>query len=315
MTSRAREIRIDVCVCTFRRPELAAALQSLSRLRVPAGAQVEILVVDNDETPSARGIVAAMRARMPFEVRYVHCPAGNISIARNGALENSQARLLAFIDDDETVDADWLVNLVRVWQARGPDVVLGPVRAIYDDRAPEWMKRLDPHSTEPVFVDGVIETGYSCNVLMDRASAAVRGLRFDLALGRSGGEDTKFFAQVFQRGGRLDYARDATVYEIVPENRQSFRWLVRRRLRMGHTHGRLVGAAGHATARLRQVLLASAKIGYCAVAALAGLPSRKARNAAILRGTLHLGVVLGLLGTASMQHYATELADAADRGA
>ncbi len=312
MTCNASENRIDICVCTFRRPQLVETLQSLADQNAPHGYDVQILVVDNDDQPSAAHIVRAKQAKSRFHMRYVHCPAGNISIARNGALDHSDARLLAFIDDDETVDPDWLRNMVDVLENEGSDVVLGPVQAIYDEQAPAWMKSLDIHSTEPSFVKGVIETGYSCNVLLDRDSKAVQGLRFDLNLGQSGGEDTVFFTQIFRRGGRLDYAQNALVFEVVPSARQSFMWLLKRRMRMGHTHGHLLRDIGGSTGKIRNLALATAKLGYCAIDAVFSLPNSARRNSAILRGTLHSGVVLGLLGTANMQQYGSELEHAAD---
>src|SRR5690606_21909515 len=48
------DLRIDICVCTYRRPELEDTLLSLGGLNVPAGATVRIIVADNDAAPSAR---------------------------------------------------------------------------------------------------------------------------------------------------------------------------------------------------------------------------------------------------------------------
>ena len=71
-------IRVDVGICTFRRPVVEQTLRSLGRLHVPGGVALRIIVADNDSTPSARALVYAMAASLPFEVCYVHCPAANI---------------------------------------------------------------------------------------------------------------------------------------------------------------------------------------------------------------------------------------------
>ena len=73
-------IRIDVGICTFRRPQLEQTLRSLGRLHVPAGVVLQVIVADNDSAPSARALVHGMAADLPFEIRYVHCPASNISL-------------------------------------------------------------------------------------------------------------------------------------------------------------------------------------------------------------------------------------------
>ena len=260
-------LRIDICVCTYRRRELDDTLRSLGELIVPANAAVRIIVADNDATPSARDRVNALAAGIPFEVVYVHCPASNISIARNACLDNWTGDFLVFIDDDETASKEWLAELLEVAEATDADVVLGPVLALYADDAPGWMRRGDFHSTAPVWVKNEIRTGYTANTLLRRASPHVAGRRFNLALGRTGGEDTEYFTQLHQAGGTIAFAPRAAVYEPVPQNRTQFSWLTKRRFRMGQTHGRLVGEERQLPGIVGQVGLAAAKAIYCFVAA------------------------------------------------
>jgi succinoglycan biosynthesis protein ExoM len=296
-------LRIDIAVCTFRREALGDTLASLARLDVPEGVQLRVIVADNDVTPSARPRVEA--AWLPMAVAYVHCPAGNISIARNACLDHADADFLAFVDDDETVEPQWLARLLDEAQSTEADVVLGPVRALYGPDAPDWMRRGDFHSTYPVRVQGEIRTGYTCNVLMRLAAPPIAGRRFDLALGRSGGEDTAFFDQVHAAGGRIAFAEGAWVEEPVPAARASFSWLARRRLRMGQTHGRILAERHEGPARIGAAMLAGAKGAACfgAATALVFLPVR--RNRFLLRGLLHAGAVGGLFGARAIEPYGT----------
>lgn len=296
-------MRIDIAVCTFRREAVSETLASLARLTVPQGVQLRVIVADNDVEPSARTRVA--EAQLPMEVAYVHCPAGNISIARNACLDHADADFIAFVDDDETVEPQWLVRLLAEAEKSGADVVLGPVRAIYAADAPRWMRRGDFHSTLPVWVGGEIRTGYTCNVLMRLAAPSIAGRRFDLALGRSGGEDTTFFDGVHAAGGRIAFAGEAWVQEPVPASRARFSWLARRRLRMGQTHGRLLAERHEGFARLAAAALAAAKCATClaGAAALVLLPAR--RNRFVLRGLLHAGAVGGLFGARAIEPYGT----------
>lgn len=297
----ARRLHIDIAVCTFRREALSETLASLARLIVPPGVRLGVIVADNDIEPSARARVEACRPALSMDVQYVHCPAGNISIARNACLDQSTADYLAFVDDDETVEPQWLDRLLAEAEKAGADVVLGPVRALYAPDAPDWMRRGDFHSTHPVWVNGEIRTGYTCNALLRLAAPSITGRRFDRALGRSGGEDTDFFTQVHAAGGRIAFAGDAFVNEPVPPARAKFGWLARRRLRMGQTHGRLL--AGRNVRRPGAATLAAAKCAFClaAAASLAPLPVR--RNRFLLRGLLHAGVIGGLFGARAIEPY------------
>ena len=159
--------------------------------------------------------------------------------------------------------------------------MLGPVRAVYSDAAPGWMRRGDFHSTRPVWVGGEIRTGYSCNVILRRDSPCLEGRRFDLAFGQSGGEDTEYFTAMYEAGGRFAYAPQALVEEPVPAARARFWWLAKRRFRSGQTHGRLLGRRRPAASLLPKLGLASAKLVYCfaAAAAAVAVPQRRNRYA------------------------------------
>lgn len=295
--------QIDIGICTYRRAELAETLRSLAALTVPADSRIRIIVADNDVSPSARGLVDGLRPAMPFEITYLHCPASNISIARNACLDNASGDFLAFIDDDEVAAKEWLVCLLETAAATGADAVLGPVRAHYGASAPAWMRNGDFHSTLPVWVRGEIRTGYTCNTLLRLAAPSVSGRRFKLTLGRSGGEDTDFFTGMHRAGGRIAFAAEAWVHEPVTEGRATFDWLASRRFRSGQTHGRLLAEKTNALKRPLALALAAAKCGYCGLAACLALPFPIRRFRYALRAVLHAGVIGGLLGQKEIEQY------------
>lgn len=296
-------IRIDIGVCTYRRAELEQTLRSLATLDVPPNVGIRIIVADNDIAPSAAAQVEDLRALLPHEIFYVHCPSSNISIARNACLENAKGDFLAFIDDDETACPDWISHLLETAKATKADTVLGPVQAVYGKDAPDWMRRGDFHSTFPVWVDGQIITGYTCNVLLRLGAPSLVGRRFNLALGRSGGEDTEFFTHMHKMGGKIAYAAEAWVEEPVPNQRAAFSWLAKRKFRSGQTHGRLIGAKSTVGRRAAQLALALAKSSFCALAGLLFLFSPVWRNRYALRACLHSGTASGLLGVREIEQY------------
>ncbi len=297
------KMQVDIGICTYRRSELEDTLRSVAGLKVPAGVTVKVIVADNDAIPSARKLVGELRAEVPFEILYVHCPESNISIARNACLDNGTGDYLAFLDDDATCSAEWLSELVVAAKETSADAVLGPVRAFYPDGAPDWVKQCDFHSTRPVWVRGEIRTGYTGNVLLRRASPSVWGRRFNSLLGRTGGEDTEYFTQLREAGGRITFAPEAWVFEPVPDNRASFSWLAKRRFRAGQTHGRLVGERAAGIAKVGSAGLAVVKAAYCIGMAAVTVLSLSHRNRHLLRGVMHAGVVSGLIGIREIQLY------------
>lgn len=302
-TKPAGRISVDVAVCTFRRPHLAQTLQSLGRLALPASVEMRVIVADNDVEPSAKTIVEEAAADLPFPVLYIHCPASNISVARNACLDACDGDFLAFIDDDEVARKNWLSRHLDAALATNADVVLGPVCALYDSAAPAWMRRGDFHSTRPVWVTGEIRTGYTCNTLIRMTAPSLKDRRFNLALGRTGGEDTDFFTQAHRAGGRIAFAPDAWVEEPVPASRARLSWLAKRRFRSGQTHGRLLQEGRGWLTMTGNVVLALAKAGYCLAAAVILCFSRPRSMAYALRGVMHIGVVGGLLGVREIRQY------------
>lgn len=298
---------LDICICTYQRPGLLTeALSSLIGLRWPNDIRGGILIIDNDDTPSARSVVEQFATQGDLPVRYIHAPSQNISIARNAALVESEAALLAFLDDDEKATPGWIEALLKTMRQTYAEAVLGPVKSVYSADAPRWMQIAQPHATEPVFVKGEIQTGYTCNVLMDRRSPRLAGVRFDLAFGRSGGEDTAFFKDLTQAQGTIAYAPDAIVTEDVPAERARLAWLLRRRYRMGQTHGHLVANGQKTHQRIWSAALALSKMLYSTGTVFLFAINPPRRNTALMRAALHAGAVAGILGAQPITLYGSD---------
>jgi len=300
MAYKDRFMLIDVAICTFRRDSLRDSLRSVAAQVLPPGIGLRVLVADNDEVPSARPLVLRSAAEFGLDCRYLHAPARNISVARNACLDAAEAPFMAFLDDDEDAEPDWLAQLLAAQQRGGADVVFGPMLARYGADAPAWAPAADLHSIRPVFrAQGRIETGYTSNVLIRRA--AVGDCRFDPCLGRSGGEDTVFFAALYAAGCRLGYAPAAVVHEDVPNQRLRLRWVLTRAFRSGQVHGRVLHA--RTGRRLRPAAVATAKALYCLGSSLSRLASPPGWRRYLARAALHVGVAARLLGVRELRLY------------
>ncbi|MDE2488379.1 MAG: glycosyltransferase family 2 protein [Alphaproteobacteria bacterium] len=296
-------MNVDVGVCTFRRPAVAETLASIAAQALPESWRVRVIVADNDEPPSAEPVVRAAATRHGLDVAYVHAPARNISVARNACLDAATAQWFAYIDDDETAAPGWLAALIAEAERGGWDAVLGPVKAIYGADAPAWLAGEDFHSTAPVRTGGRILKGYAGNVLMRRSAVVARGLRFDEALGRQGGEDDDFFYRLTDAGGTIGYAEDALAFEPVPAHRASLPWLLKRSFRTGQTHGARLSHLHRGPARLAQMGLAAAKGGVCLTGAAMSALSPGRRSRWLVRGSLHAGAAARLAGVRELQLY------------
>lgn len=297
--------KIDICLCTFRRNHVTKTLESLKNPDGMDGWHIRIIVADNDETPSAEERVRTTAEKTGLDIIYIHAPARNISIARNACLDHATAPLIAFIDDDEIATPHWLSALVEK-QREGWDAVLGPVKAIYAPDQPHWMHKGDFHTTLPVWVNGEIITGYTCNALLNRASARVKNLRFLEQLGKTGGEDSFFFATLHQQGGKIGFTSEALLVEEVPAARARFGWLFQRRFRSGQTHGFMLMelAKNHSFSfRLKQTFKALMKFIICIMMGMLTLYNPVKARFWLLRSAVHLGVIMRMVGQKELVLY------------
>ena len=134
---------IVICVPTCLRPQmLGECLRSLTKTRIPSGCEAQLIVLDNDADKSARDVVAAMQ--FPFAARYICEPQRGLSSVRNRALTeviSANAAYLAFCDDDQTVDDNWLCALADGLHKTGADAIGGYVVDIYpDNKVPWWVR-------------------------------------------------------------------------------------------------------------------------------------------------------------------------------
>lgn len=298
--SRDRSALIDLCILSYKRPEIVSLLGQVAHRTGIAQEKLRVIVADNSADAMMRRPVTEAGQALGLNLRYLHAPANNISIARNACLDHANAPWLAFLDDDESPSMGWLGTLLREAAAQGWDAVLGPVKAIYPKDAPGWLAKGDFHSTAPVWVNGEIRTAYTGNVLFRRQMVERLHLRFREELGKCGGEDEDFFYRLFDGGGRIGFAPDAVVYEAVTPERARFAWLIRRSFRAGQSHGARLKQRRR---RLADIALAAAKAGYCCAGAALYVAHAMRRNRFLTRAALHVGVIARLMSLKQLELY------------
>ena len=193
MSKTASIPHVQICLLTYCRPNLLKqTLLSLLAQTVLSdpGIIVHILVIDNHDAQSGRPVFDEVFASSPVPARYLCEPARGLSIARNRALNESVGLdYVAFLDDDEVADCDWLGRLLEAAQKYDAGVATGPVWPRHL-QSPAWVVRggffaaaQRPTGTEVEFVG-------TNNVLL--RSDNVAAFRFDSRFDSTGGEDTEY---------------------------------------------------------------------------------------------------------------------------
>ncbi len=209
-------------------------LKGLEQQRTEELFTYSVVVTDNDPAQSAREFVKGFSSSSNLKLNYTFEPHPNIALARNKALANAEGDFIAFIDDDEYPESDWLLNLYKTCVERKGDGVLGPVQPYFENEPPAWVTK------GRFFVRPTYETGYRVkwketrtgNVLFKRdildPNEAPFQSQFDTA-----GEDVDFFRRMMEKGCTFIWCNEAVAHELVPASRCNRSYLLRRALLRG----------------------------------------------------------------------------------
>lgn len=244
--ARAGPLSVTVAVLTRRRPQmLSALLDSFAGLNPPEDCDIRFLVVENDDEPRSRAIVEAREGQLPAgRLDYVLESEPGIPFARNRAAREAitaRRRLLAFVDDDEIVDPDWLVRFVAGYRDSGAVLLGGPHGICAAEPGLSWLQRRIHHGLRRRFekkaeraarLAGLGGTPgvniVTNNWLAETSIFSDHDIWFDEMMRFTGGTDAKFSAEVKGAGLPTAWVADARVYENVPPERLSFAYQFRR---------------------------------------------------------------------------------------
>lgn len=243
-----------ICVCTYKRPDgirlLLNALAQLDGVKVDGGnnvgaSDIEICVVDNDAAGEGAHICNNLAADYPFLVHAMVEPQAGISPARNAAVNHALTRnpvFLAFLDDDERPEPQWLNELLRVQSTTGADVVGGPTLSEFPDNVPDQVKQNPYFGADLGFNDMQRCQLQAAGNFLIKADVinTMAPTFFHPAFAHSGGEDLAFFTQLAKNGAVMYWAANAIVHEAVPANRLTRTWMKSRVINIANSRVRVM---------------------------------------------------------------------------
>jgi GT2 family glycosyltransferase len=292
---------VVVCTASHERTELVLdCVESI--LRGTRRPEELFVVVDRNPTLAAR-----LASRLPEPVRLLEtAELTGLSHARNAGVRAARADVVAFVDDDVTVDAGWLSSVIETFA--GDASVLGVGGPI----EPRWGADRRWLCDELLWIVGCTYGGHrrdagpirnpiGANMAFRRPELVAVG-GFAAAFGKRGNtlgtcEETELSLRLerAEGPGRIRYVPGARVRHFVPPARISWRLLVRRSLSEGLAKG-----------RLRRMYSAAALgsegryVRHLVAGALPALIARgvRARDARALLGAVAVAVSLALTGAA-----------------
>jgi len=237
--------RIVIGIPTFRRPwGLSRLLSSIGKLNVQF--DLHILVADNDKDKK-QGLSIVEQTKKngyPFPITGIIVSERGISQVRNALMQNAfemfGADGLAMVDDDETVESNWLSELVAMQEQGNFDVVGGHILPDFELHPPRWTCGLTIYWRKIHKAGTISFLHRTGNVFLSRSvHEKYSGCLFDPLFGLTGGEDKEFFTRLKKKGASFGFAPEAISYEYINSSRMTRQWALRRAYQIGCSDARI----------------------------------------------------------------------------
>ena len=123
---------ISVIMLTYNRENFVSrAIESILRQTYR---DFEFIIVDNGSTDRS-GQIADEYAAKDNRIRVIHRKRGNIGAGRNTGLDAARGEYIAFIDDDDWAEPDFLEFLLKLLEESQADVsICGAADRVFDEK-------------------------------------------------------------------------------------------------------------------------------------------------------------------------------------
>lgn len=228
-------MNISICICTRKRKEgLKKLLESFEKMRMPSNTNIRVIVVENNIENFSESIIKEFSSESRFKTSYYLETRQGISYARNRSVKEAHGSdFCCFVDDDQVVDTDWLVELVKCQREFNSDGVWGPNPPLFNRDVPDYIRKF---YTPETYDYGIVvhKAATNCLLLRKMFLDSING-PFDIRLNFSGGEDGHLTSLVSGKGGIIRFSPNAIAYEIIPDNRTTIKYVLKRTYRISNT--------------------------------------------------------------------------------
>ena len=218
---------VSIIVPTFRRPKgLKNALESLKEQQ-SGDKPLEIVITDNDPDGSAKLYVNAFAATCDFPVVYVHAKIPDVANARNEALKVARGRYLAFLDDDQLAEENWLEELLDVMHNHDAGLAFCPTHAQSDVKLKFKAQCLEFFARDiDKNTPGPVNEFFGCgNSILDLQKCDLPSPPFSPETNETGGEDDLLFSLLQAQGSIIVWTAKTYAKENVEDWRMSHKYI------------------------------------------------------------------------------------------
>jgi succinoglycan biosynthesis protein ExoM len=221
-------LNIAICICTRnRQEELQRLLNSIENLLIPDNTNIRIVIVENELKSRSENIIKELSSKSKFRISYYLETRQGLSYARNRSVKETHGSdFCCFVDDDQIVAKDWLIELLKCQNEFNADGVYGSTPPVFSKKVPLYIEYC---LTRKIYPYGTIlnSAATGCLLLRKNYLELIDG-PFDIRLNFIGGEDSYLTNLITKNGGVIRYNPNAIAYEIIPDNKATIKGIIKR---------------------------------------------------------------------------------------
>lgn len=235
--------KILIGICThYRNETLKICLEKIKEMDLPQRTIIEVIITD--DTKEMHGIKILANHSYPFKIHFNSAHTTGIAAARNSLLKKcleTDSNFIAFIDDDEFPDKNWIKNFYEYTKKTNADILAGPVISTFVDTNLKEKKVQDFIKKNKLFnlhqkrkTGDICSTCATSNVFLKTEILKNTKIQFDETFKKMSGEDIDFFEKLTKAGYKIHWVKEAPVYEHVPTNRCTLKYILKRNFNNGY---------------------------------------------------------------------------------
>ena len=208
---------ISVIMLTYNREQLVS--RAIESILAQTYSDFELIIVDNGSTDHS-GKIADEYAEKDSRIRVIHRGRGNIGAGRNTGLDAARGEYIAFIDDDDWAEPDFLEFLWKLLEENQADVsICGAADKVFDERK--------VMTAEEALIELLWRKRYTAGFPMKLFRRALtKGLRFSEA---DRYDDIGLIYKLFARAGTVAY-HGLPKYHVLRHSGNNSAWTTDHRL-------------------------------------------------------------------------------------
>ncbi len=243
---------ISIIICTYNNTErLKNALNSLLNLTSVEDKNYEIILINNNSSDDTENTAKSISPLFLGRLRYYFEKSQGLSYARNRGIKEAKGDYVTFIDDDCTVEKNWLNELNKCIKLHNPDIIGGKILLYWETKKPRWLTEnlranlgLLDYGDKPFRITSHDNQIVGANFTVRKAIFENQKYLFKVQLGRQGkklfsAEETELFFNLFHDGYQLWYWPASCAYHHIPKSKTTISYFLKWYFYYGQTIGYL----------------------------------------------------------------------------